>query len=139
MSAITPLTCADCGAPMELRTTRKFVDRSGRYRRFWGCTRWPSCKGIHGAHPDGTPLGRPGTAAEKAARVEAHRWFDSLWKDGQRTRAEAYAWLKALPGVADHIAEMDVAQCERLVAAVREQLITDLQARFAPSTVKGNR
>lgn len=100
-------------------------------RPFYGCTRYPACRTTHGAREDGTPLGKPGTRDERAARMQAHEWFDRLWKSRVRTREEAYAWLRErLPHLPPHIAAMDVAQCAELVAAVRAQLVIDLNARF---------
>jgi hypothetical protein len=126
---------------MRLRTSRLFRSRAfPNGRSFWGCSRYPECKATHGAHPDGRPLGRPGNAEEKAARIEAHAWFDQLWRGGQRTRTEAYAWLRALPGVPDHIGEMGVDDCDRLVSAVRKQLLEDLRARHsAPPSARRDR
>lgn len=37
--------CGDCGAAMALR--------AGRFRPFYSCTRYPACRGAHGAHPAG--------------------------------------------------------------------------------------
>src|ERR1700735_1804929 len=87
-----PVICPDCGARMILRTTIKFSYRNGQARKFWGCSRFPDCMATHGAHPDGSPCGIPGTAEVKALRIEAHGWFDRLWKLNGNKKA-AYKWL----------------------------------------------
>lgn len=109
MTDPSPLNCPDCGAPMALR--------SGRHGPFYSCTRYPACKGSHGAHPDGRPLGTPADAATRAARVAAHRAFDRLWSRAvPGSRKRAYAWLASELGVAVvHMGEMDAATCARVV------------------------
>lgn len=132
-----PVTCADCGSPMELRNSR--------FGRFYGCTRFPVCRGTHGAHQqDGRPLGIPANAATKQARVEAHDALDQLWWEApalyelpndQRmrgplvkrlrrvARTRAYRWLAEQLGIDPkrcHVGEMDEATCRRVVEACRD-------------------
>jgi len=88
---IAPPACPECSAPMVLVHNRGFRTRAHpNGKPFYGCTRYPSCRGAHGAHADGRPLGRPGTPEERAARVAAHGWFDKLWQGRVRSRDEAY-------------------------------------------------
>jgi hypothetical protein len=127
------LRCPDCGAPMELRYSKRFD------KKFWGCSRWSEtgCKGIHGAHPDGRPLGIPANRETKDWRILAHAWFDSLWHDEARhamfadcrtplmLRKDAYRWMqKAMNMTSDqaHIGMFDKYQCEMLISRVREFL-----------------
>lgn len=108
------LTCPECGAPMVLRTSR--------YGPFYGCSTYPACKGSHGAHKNGIPLGTPANAATKLARIEAHEVFDTLWKRRGMSRWEAYRWLatelKLTPDQC-HIGLFDEAQCQRVIQAVQ--------------------
>ena len=102
--------CGECGYPMELRPSR--------YGMFWGCTRFPACRGTHGAHPDGRPLGTPANTETKKLRIAAHEVFDATWKNGQRSRTSAYRWLakKIKLTFADcHIGSMDADQCRRVI------------------------
>ncbi len=108
------ITCPECSAPMVLRDSR--------YGKFYGCSRYPDCTATHGAHPNGRPLGKPGNKATKAARVKAHAVFDRLWKEGRRTRPQAYGWLRAQACVPDHIGEMDEKQCETLIQLVEWEM-----------------
>lgn len=103
--------CGDCGAPMALR--------QGPHRPFYGCTRFPDCRGAHGAHPDGTPMGVPVDGATRQARKAAHGAFDRLWsRDRKGSRGAAYRWLAAQLGQTSvHIGQLDADGCARVVAA----------------------
>jgi hypothetical protein len=109
------LACPECGCPMALRPSR--------FGPFYGCTAWrqTGCRGSHGAHPDGRPLGIPADAATKAARIRAHESFDRLWQYGAMKRGAAYRWMRETLGLTKeqaHIGRFTIAQCDVLVAAV---------------------
>ncbi len=61
-------------------------DRYLEGRAFWQCSRASNCSGVHGAHPDGTPMGIPGNRETNRARVEAHfaRFDISTCKKAER-------------------------------------------------------
>lgn len=103
--------CADCGAIMRLR--------SSRHGPFYGCSRYPQCRGTHGAHADGKPLGTPADGRTKGARIAAHAAFDPLWEEGYfPSRTKAYAWLREkmdLGGDECHIGKFNYDQCEEVV------------------------
>ncbi len=105
--------CPDCGSEMVLRQSRfKYPD--GTRRRFWGCSEFPRCRGSHGAHPDGRPLGVPLSARDKAFRIETHdamdRWMDRAGVD----RRTAYSILSNRLGFELHIGELDAVECQAL-------------------------
>lgn len=107
-----PVICGDCGADMNLRPSR--------YGRFWGCSNYPECKGTHGAHPNGDPLGIPADRETKNARIKAHAAFDKLHWDSA-SRREAYRWMQSAMGMTKkqaHIAKMNRNQCELLIATI---------------------
>jgi len=117
-------SCPLCKAPMRLRTTQKFRYPNGDPRKFWSCSTWPKCNGIHGAHPDGRPLGVPGDAETKKARQRAHAAFDALWKDHVWSKGQGYAWLRGKLGLTRatcHIAMFDIETCERVVEVCRKE------------------
>lgn len=109
--------CGECGAPMELR-------KSSRYKSpFWGCSRFPACRGTHGAHPNGVPLGIPANKETKQARIKAHDAFDRIWKDGHMPRWKAYKWLAKQMGVAEwHFGESSVGECNRAIEVIEAKL-----------------
>ena len=117
------LDCPECGAPMALKETPKYRHKDGTPKKFWGCTAWATtgCRGGHGAHPDGTPLGIPANAATKAARMKVHAAFDRLWKDGDMSKGAAYRWLQQAMGMTEreaHIAKFDMQQCAQALRAL---------------------
>ena len=107
--------CGECGAPMVLRESR--------YGPFYGCSRFPECRGSHGAHRDtGKPLGTPADRETKKARIEAHRAFDALWRSRKMTRTQAYQWMREAMGLdkdGAHIGLFTKEQCVRLVALIQ--------------------
>lgn len=100
-----------CGAPMRLRDSR--------YGQFWGCSDYPKCDGIIGAHPDGSPVGTPADKETREARQRAHAAFDDWWRSEGMERVEAYEWLEE-NGPKAHIADMDYDECEELVEMMEE-------------------
>ncbi len=112
------LKCGECGALMVLRKSKKYKTP------FYGCSRWPECKGAHGAHPDGRPLGTPCDRRTSAARIAAHDVFDRLWKQNRMTRPQAYAWMRQAMGLSEseaHIGHFTAEQCERLVTLIKDK------------------
>lgn len=111
------LRCGDCSALLQLRETAKGT--------FYGCTRYPVCRGCLGAHPDGSPVGTPANAATRRARHLTHELFDKLWRDGHVSRTGVYAWLQRVLGMSvdeAHIGKFDIPTCRRLYVLARDQL-----------------
>jgi ssDNA-binding Zn-finger/Zn-ribbon topoisomerase 1 len=116
------VTCGECGAHMILKISDRFLQKDGTPKKFWSCSRFPVCRGIHGAHPDGRPLGIPGDAATKEARIRAHDSFDNMTKRCNMTRNQAYRWLRRQLEMTKeecHIAKFDIPTCEKVVKLCR--------------------
>lgn len=106
--------CPECGQPMVLRKSVKFP------APFYGCSQFPKCRGSHGCHPDGTPLGFPANKETKEWRKRAHEVFDVLWKseDLRLSRNSAYKLISKKLGLAEvHIGGADIELCKRIIAA----------------------
>jgi len=90
----------------------------------WGvryhCTA-DGCRGSHGAHPDGSPVGTPADSVTRRARAAAHSDFDRVWRHGRMSRGQAYAWLSEALGSDGpaHIGDMDSEGCARVSEVVR--------------------
>jgi ssDNA-binding Zn-finger/Zn-ribbon topoisomerase 1 len=112
------LTCGECGSPMVLRETSKFKLANGDNRKFYSCTRFPECTGVHGAHPDGTPMGVAADKPTRVARMAAHAAFDAAWQARGLTRKQGYRWLQEITGLPRHeahISNFGEAQCRALI------------------------
>jgi ssDNA-binding Zn-finger/Zn-ribbon topoisomerase 1 len=112
------LKCADCGARMQIVASPKFK------RPFYGCSRFPECRGTIGAHKDGSPLGIPINAAGRETRKRAHEVFDQIWKEKVLTRQDAYRWMQEAMGLSSenaHIAKLTAEQCEKLILLVHRR------------------
>lgn len=111
------LDCPDCGGKLELKMSK--------YGLFYGCPKWPECKGSHSAHKEtGEPMGKPANAETKAARIRAHNIFDQLWKGGPINwkRTDCYLWMQRVMGLTEkeaHIGSFTKEQCEQLIAYVQ--------------------
>jgi hypothetical protein len=95
----------------------------GKFGIAYRCT-VGGCRGSHGAHPDGSPLGEPADIRTKKARIEAHDAFDRLWRHGPLTRSGAYRWMAEILGIskkAAHIGKLSHDSCTKLVGAVRKE------------------
>lgn len=123
MSAERKLQCPNCGPEYGSVMVQRIRRSDGS--PFWGCERFPRCKATHGAHPDGKPLGVPGTPETKAARKRAHDAFDRLWTEGGMRRDGAYKWLADSMGLsaeAAHMGAFDAKQCELVVELATAKL-----------------
>nr|WP_255033904.1 zinc-finger-containing protein [Rhodoferax sp. TH121] len=120
-----PTECPHCGECCGI------VNNSEIYGREYG--EWPwavlcsGCRAYVGLHPfTGIPLGTLATEPIRKARSAAKDEFNKLWQRGAMTRSAAYAWLAGALGIANvnecHIGWFDVAQCDAVIAAVKQKV-----------------
>ena len=117
MGRIDPkVRCGECDAPMILRHTVKHRYPDGKPRLFFGCSNYPDCKGTHGAHPDGTPVGVPADPETKKYRRSAHEAFDA-WRDRRfLNKNRGYHLLSAAMEVDElHIGACDIDDCKKII------------------------
>lgn len=113
---VSPYPCPVCGDKLALKPSK--------HGCFYSCVNFPACKGSHGAHPDGRPLGTPATLEVKLLRQEVHRLFDPVWRapDARMHRTEAYKWLAGLLGITPdecHIGLFGKERCERVIELLK--------------------
>ena len=112
--------CPECGSQMRLLRNKKYrYERQGDFSLFYGCSRYPSCKATHSAHPTGEPCGIPATPDVKAARIRAHSALRNRCERVGLSRREAYKWLSLAMGRPldkTHIALFDIEDCEIVVS-----------------------
>lgn len=124
--------CPNCGQLMNLRTDSQFKNKL-----WYACPNWPDCRGCHGAHPDGKPLGIPADKETKDWRIKAHEAFDELWKSGQQTRPDTYRWLAKsleIPLEKCHISSFDSKTCQKVVELCNEFILEKIQRKALTST-----
>ena len=111
------LFCPECGGLMVLKESK--------YGKFYGCINFPKCKGAHGAHPDGRPLGFPGNAETKKWRKKAHKIMDEWIKITGCNRDDAYIQLKRLMNMSEkraHIGKFNIDECKRTISAFESEI-----------------
>lgn len=108
---MSELKCGECGAPMRLI--------EGKYGKFYGCVRYPMCKGVHSAHQNsGKPMGIPANRETIEWRKKAHAKFDPYVRQWFRNRREGYMFLQnvmGLPAKDAHISHFNIEQCQKLI------------------------
>lgn len=118
----TSLTCPDCGSRMILRETKKYQNKDGSNRRFYGCSNFPRCNSTHACHADGKPLGFPANKETREARKIAHELFDEIWQSGKMKRQKAYDELAMLLGKKEvHFSQMNKEECEEAIKFIEEE------------------
>jgi hypothetical protein len=92
-----------------------YPHRSDLYDKlFWSCL---PCVAYVGCYPDSTkPMGELANKELRRARGRVHRVFDVIWKQGHKTRTDAYSWLANqlhLSLAKCHIGMFDLDTCSR--------------------------
>lgn len=116
------VTCDYCGKAAEFVTGREvYPHRPDLFgKKLYRCL---PCNAVVGCHEGTeTPLGRLANPELRKAKMEAHAFFDPIWKGKSKKRGSAYAWLSDQLGIAKnecHIGMFDVAMCNRVVEVCR--------------------
>lgn len=110
------LACGDCGGPMVLLRSTRFV--SGRhYQLYYLCKDFPACGGHHGAHQDGRPHGFPADARTRRMRRWVHQVLWLLSNRAGMDRQTSYLLLAAVSGLHGrdaHVGAFDADRCLRV-------------------------
>lgn len=107
--------CPDCGAAMVLKTSSQFKYNDGEPKKFYSCSNYPSCKGSHGAHPDGRPLGKPASREVRELRIKLHELLATQWNNkNANDRRRQYDWMR-FHAPTTHVSEMDKEQIEQTI------------------------
>lgn len=120
------LRCSYCGRPAVLRQASEVFHDPKRTGYVYVCSHYPTCDAYVGVHP-GTkiPMGTLADPALRQKRILAHRSFDSIWKNGIMSRAQAYHWLAdtlCLSETQTHIAQFGTYLCDRVIAESQKVL-----------------
>ncbi len=112
MIVVQKVRCLDCNRIMILL--------QGAQGLYYGCSRFPECRGSVSANSEGIVSGRYIDNEIATLRDRAHKVFDKLWLGPERimTRNESYLYLQQLTGIdaeACHISQFDVGQCSEVL------------------------
>lgn len=119
----TDLECPECGSPMELCFSGKYRYKNGQRRPYYRCYKYPECSGSHGAHPDGTPLGKPATKETRMLRSELHAELDKKYPwNTKRGKMKTALWLRGNGFGEGHVSHMDAEQCKTALAILRDDV-----------------
>ncbi|EBX2183603.1 hypothetical protein E1A40_08815 [Salmonella enterica subsp. enterica serovar Aba] len=110
-----PELCRFCGGAVRISTHWEIY---GRDFSDWPWVYLCDCCGAYvGMHPfTNIPLGTLADKPTRDARKRCKPAFESLWRNGDMTRSEAYAWLAQQLGIPlqeCHFGWFDIRQCER--------------------------
>ncbi len=87
---------------------------------------YPSCNSYVGVHPGTkTPKGTLANRELRLKRIQAHRIFDEIWKQGILSKAEAYRWVAdkfCLTDKQAHIGQFSNYMCDQLIRASADVL-----------------
>jgi len=117
--------CPYCNRKSELLHSSVFYGAGVDYGYVWGCKPCGAYVGVHKGDSY-EPLGRLANAELRKLKVEAHYWFDGLWKHKiekdkvprKVARNKGYEWLAGVLGIHRlycHIGMFDEEQCKKVI------------------------
>ena len=124
-TVLPSVTCPYSGRPAEL-VNGAAIYGPGRFtnRLFWLCRDCAAWVGCHKNSRRAAPMGILANAELRRWKANAHALFDPFWRDGTRSRANAYRKLAKAMGIQPasqcHIGWMDVEQCKAVVRICQE-------------------
>lgn len=112
---IEPPICPYCGASAVLRDSSEVYHKS--FGKVWVCSNYPKCNAYVGCHANtNIPLGSLANRKLRYLRLECHRKFDKLWKNGKMHRITAYELLSRIFKIEKpHIGDFTEEQCQKLL------------------------
>lgn len=120
--------CPYCGNKPQLLNSSTVYQSSDDYGKLWVCL---DCQAWVGCHQGSDrPLGRLADKELRTWKMEAHNWFDPLWKkkveQGMKkyeARNAAYQYLAdamAIDKKVCHIGMFDIEQCKQVVSICKQ-------------------
>ena len=104
---------------MILRPAAEIYHDAKSDRKLYVCHNYPACNTYVVGHPNtDKPMGVPANGNLRNLRIQAHRKFDLIWKNGIMTREEAYRWFADSFGLSlrdAHIGMCSEDRCRELI------------------------
>lgn len=108
----------------------RFVARKGKFGEFHGCSNYPTCE-IIASWSKWATRWIISDKATRQRRIQAHAFFDAVWRSKKMGRQEAYRWLASeldLPSHECHIQHFDAKTCDRVIALVARRFPFQIDA-----------
>lgn len=123
--SMKPVICDYCGKPAVFTKGESVYPHRPDLKdmNFWVCSPCDARVGCLRVGDGTKPMGRLADASLRAAKQKAHRAFDPIWKEGERSRSEAYAWLAHRLGLEKdecHIGLFDIRMCGKVVVVCKQ-------------------
>ena len=121
------MKCPYCGGKAILRDSVFVYGNKARVdEKLYVCQHFPNCNAYVGVHT-GTlnPKGTLANATLRQKRINAHHYFDLIWKNKIMSRKNAYKWMADKFGMnlsQSHVASFGDYHCEELITASLEVL-----------------
>ncbi len=113
------IRCPYCGSPAILKDASYVYGHHSSGGKVYVCSHYPACDSYVGVH-QGTslPKGSLANRTLRKKRIQAHRIFDQLWRQGIFSRQEAYRWIGdkfCLQTRQAHIGNFSDYMCDQLI------------------------
>lgn len=120
------IKCPYCGRHAVLRKADYVYKEHALEGYLYVCSGYPACNSYVGVHAHSMlPKGSLANGDLRHKRIETHRIFDAIWKNGILSRKEAYRWMQdtfCLSSHQAHIGEFSDYRCDCLMNECRKVL-----------------
>lgn len=120
------MKCPYCGRQAVLRDASYVYKEHAIEKLLYVCSGYPECDAYVGVHAGSMrPKGSLANGDLRHKRIETHRLFDALWKNGIFSRKDAYRWMQdtfSLTSSQAHIGLFSDYRCECLMNECRKVL-----------------
>lgn len=118
--------CPYCGRMAILHDASYVYKENALDKYLYVCSGYPECDAYVGVHAGSLrPKGSLANGDIRHKRIETHRLFDAIWKNGIFSRKEAYRWMQdtfSLNSSQAHIGQFSDYRCDCLMNECRKVL-----------------
>lgn len=118
--------CPYCRRLAVLRDASYVYKGNALDKYLYVCSGYPECDSYVGVHAKSMrPKGSLANGDLRHKRIETHRLFDAIWKNGIFSRKEAYRWMQdifSLTSSQAHIGQFSDYRCDCLMDECRKVL-----------------
>lgn len=118
--------CPYCKSSTEVVSETDIYGKEYKDRMMIRCRNYKVCDSYVGCDDNGITLGRLASKKLRSAKMEAHKYFDKLWKERLIERSKAYEDLAdylELPDKYCHIGMFNVDTCKKVAEWSKQEYI----------------